>query len=192
MLRKISLVAITLALALAMMILFQTFAFQAFMVPSTSMESTLQVGERILVNKFAPIERGDIVVFTDPDNWLTPEEGDFLVKRVVGVGGDKIYCCNVSGNLEVNGQNVEESSYVLDGVRTDQINFDVTVPKDKLFVMGDNRNNSPDSRYHLIAPDDPFVPTDNVVGKAVMVLWPLADLRRITDQAAVLNKVSPP
>ena len=192
MLRKISLVAITLALALAMMILFQTFAFQAFMVPSTSMESTLQVGERILVNKFAPIERGDIVVFTDPDNWLTPEEGDFLVKRVVGVGGDKIYCCNVSGNLEVNGQNVEESSYVLDGVRTDQINFDVTVPKDKLFVMGDNRNNSPDSRYHLIAPDDPFVPTDNVVGKAVMVIWPLADLRRITDQATVLNKVSPP
>ena len=192
MLRKISLVAITLALALAMMILFQTFAFQAFLVPSTSMESTLQVGERILVNKFAPIERGDIVVFTDPDNWLTPEEGDFLVKRVVGVGGDKIYCCNVSGNLEVNGQNVEESSYVLDGVRTDQINFDVTVPKDKLFVMGDNRNNSPDSRYHLIAPDDPFVPTDNVVGKAVMVIWPLADLRRITDQATVLNKVSPP
>ena len=192
MLRKISLVAITLALALAMMILFQTFAFQAFMVPSTSMESTLQVGERILVNKFAPIERGDIVVFTDPDNWLTPEEGDFLVKRVVGVGGDKIYCCNVSGNLEVNGQNVEESSYVLDGVRTDQINFDVTVPKDKLFVMGDNRNNSPDSRYHLIAPDDPFVPTNNVIGKAVMVIWPLADLRRITDQAAVLNKVSPP
>ena len=192
MLRKISLVAITLALALAMMILFQTFAFQAFMVPSTSMESTLQVGERILVNKFSPIERGDIVVFTDPDNWLTPEEGDFLVKRVVGVGGDKIYCCNVSGNLEVNGQNVEESSYVLDGVRTDQINFDVTVPKDKLFVMGDNRNNSPDSRYHLIAPDDPFVPTDNVVGKAVMVIWPLADLRRITDQATVLNKVSPP
>ncbi len=58
--------------------------------------------------------------------------------------------------------------------------------------MGDNRNNSPDSRYHLIAPDDPFVPTNNVVGKAVMVLWPLADLRRITDQAAVLNKVSPP
>ena len=192
MLRKISLVAITLALALAMMILFQTFAFQAFMVPSTSMEPTLQVGERILVNKFAPVERGDIVVFTDPDNWLTPEEGDFLVKRVVGVGGDKIYCCNVSGNLEVNGQNVEESSYVLDGVRTDQINFDVTVPKDKLFVMGDNRNNSPDSRYHLIAPDDPFVPTDNVVGKAVMVIWPLADLRRITDQATVLNKVSPP
>jgi len=191
MLRKISLVAITLALALAMMILFQHFAFQAFMVPSASMEPTLQVGERILVNKFATIERGDIVVFTDPDNWLTPEEGDFLVKRVVGVGGDKIYCCNVSGNLEVNGQNVEESSYVLDGARTDQINFDVTVPKGKLFVMGDNRNNSPDSRYHLIAPDDPFVPTSNVVGKVVMVLWPLADLRRITDQAAVFNEVSP-
>jgi signal peptidase I len=192
MLRKISLVAITLALALAMMILFQHFAFQAFMVPSTSMEPTLQVGERILVNKFAPVERGDIVVFTDPDNWLTPEQGGFLVKRVVGVGGDKIYCCNVSGNLEVNGQNIEESSYILDAGRTDQINFDVTVPKGKLFVMGDNRNNSPDSRYHLIAPDDPFVPTSNVVGKAVMVLWPLADLRRITDQAAVLNKVSPP
>jgi signal peptidase I len=192
MLRKISLVAITLALALAMMILFQTFAFQAFLVPSTSMEPTLQVGERILVNKFAPVERGDIVVFTDPDNWLTPEQGGFLVKRVVGVGGDKIYCCNVSGNLEVNGQNIEESSYILDAGRTDQINFDVTVPKGKLFVMGDNRNNSPDSRYHLIAPDDPFVPTSNVVGKAVMVLWPLADLRRITDQAAVLNKVSPP
>jgi signal peptidase I len=192
MLRKISLVAITLALALAMMVLFQTFAFQAFLVPSTSMEPTLQVGERILVNKFAPVERGDIVVFTDPDNWLTPEEGDFLVKRVVGVGGDKIRCCNVSGNLEINGQNVEESSYVLDGGRTDQINFDITVPKGKLFVMGDNRNNSPDSRYHLIAPDDPFVPTNNVIGKAVMVIWPLADLRRITDQAAVLNKVSPP
>ena len=192
MLRKISLVAITLALALAMMILFQTFAFQAFMVPSTSMEPTLQVGERILVNKFAPVERGDIVVFTDPSNWLTPEEGNFLVKRVVGVGGDRIYCCNVSGNLEINGQNVEESSYVLDGGRTDQINFDITVPKGKLFVMGDNRDNSPDSRYHLIAPDDPFVPTNNVIGKAVMVLWPLADLRRITDQAAVLNKVSPP
>ena len=192
MLRKISLVAITLALALAMMVLFQTFAFQAFLVPSTSMEPTLQVGERILVNKFAPVERGDIVVFTDPDNWLTPEEGDFLVKRVVGVGGDKIRCCNVSGNLEINGQNVEESSYVLDGGRTDQINFDITVPKGKLFVMGDNRNNSPDSRYHLIAPDDPFVPTNNVIGKAVMVIWPLAALRRITDQAAVLNKVSPP
>ena len=192
MLRKISLVAITLALALAMMILFQTFAFQAFMVPSTSMEPTLQVGERILVNKFAPVERGDIVVFTDPSNWLTPEEGNFLVKRVVGVGGDRIYCCNVSGNLEINGQNVEESSYVLDGGRTDQINFDITVPKGKLFVMGDNRDNSPDSRYHLIAPDDPFVPTNNGIGKAVMVLWPLADLRRITDQAAVLNKVSPP
>ena len=192
MLRKISLVAITLVLALAMMILFQTFAFQAFLVPSTSMEPTLQVGERILVNKFAPVGRGDIVVFTDPSNWLTPEEGDYLVKRVVGVSGDKIRCCNVSGNLEVNGQNVEESSYVRAIGGTDQIDFDVTVPKGKLFVMGDNRDNSPDSRYHLIAPDDPFVPTDNVVGKAVMVLWPLADLRRITDQAAVLNKISPP
>ena len=226
--RKVRLGALAVLLALLLSSIVRLFLFETYLVPSESMVPTLQVDERIAVSKFAAIKRGDIIVFRDPANWLPGEAvtppplqltlsrigilptftGQDLVKRVVGVGGDKVECCDSEGRLTVNGTPVDESSYVDPSGGTDKIQFEVTVPKGKFFVMGDNRDTSADSRSHLFdqdldeqdeqslvdpttggikISDDAFVSADDVVGKVLAVLWPSSDARRVTKSSAVLH-----
>lgn len=191
--------------ALVLSILVRTFLFQAFYVPSESMEDTLQISDRIIASKitthFAGVNRGDIVVFRDPGGWLPDpvqpsgagglvrealtfigllpsNTGQDLVKRVIGVAGDHVQCCDARGRIVLNGVALNESAYVKPGDPTDQVTFDVIVPDGTVFVMGDNRANSRDSRYHLEF-DNGGVPVDNVVGRVVVVVWPLSAIRTL-------------
>ena len=190
--------------ALVVSLLIKTFLVQFFYIPSGSMENTLQVKDRVAVNKLPflskNISRGDVVVFRDPDNWL-PEITDYttnqyiakakgalvavgvlpnpakqyLVKRVIGVAGDHIVCCTKSGNLTINDVEVTEP-YIFAGNKPSEMNFDVTVPKDKLWVMGDHRGASADSRYHQDDINKGFVPLSRVTGRVVAVIWPFKNI----------------
>ena len=183
--------------ALILSILVRTFLAQAFFVPSSSMENTLRVQDRILVSKLttqlAGVHRGEIVVFTDPGGWLPEaapvggaagalrsalmwvgllpsDTGEDLVKRVIGVGGDHIVCCDAKQRIVLNGVALNET-YIKPGGGTAQVRFDVIVPADRFFVMGDNRGDSRDSRYHLEV-DNGSVPEPDVVGRVVLKVWP--------------------
>jgi signal peptidase I len=179
------------------------------------MENTLQIKDRVAVNKVPfisdNIKRGDVVVFRDPDNWL-PEPYDnttnqfvakaksalvavgvlpnptkqYLVKRVVGVGGDKVVCCTKDGKLTINGVEVTEP-YIFAGNKPSEMNFEVTVPKGKLWVMGDHRGASADSRYHQDDINKGFVPESKVSGRVVGVIWPFKNIAYIP-RVDVLNK----
>ncbi|MFJ6215185.1 signal peptidase I [Streptomyces sp. NPDC092296] len=189
------------ALAIILALGIKTFFVQAFSIPSGSMENTLQVNDRVLVDKLTPWfgakpERGEVVVFHDPGDWLqgeaTPhtnaiqkvlstvglmpsaDEKD-LIKRVIAVGGDTV-TCRVGSPVAVNGVPLDEP-YLYPGATpcdNDPVGS-VTVPKGKIWVMGDHRNNSEDSRFHQNDnPGDGFVPVGNVVGRAFVVAWPVS------------------
>jgi signal peptidase I len=190
--------------ALALTILLKAFVVQVFSIPSGSMENTLLPGDRILVSKvvykFRPITRGDIVVFSgagswDPpdqpaSNWLTGLWGDAInlvgiagpgtdyVKRVIGVPGDHVVCCNAEHQVTVNGVPLSESSYVYPGDAPSDLKFNITVPAGRLWVMGDNRGDSDDSRYRMNSPGQGTIPESAVVGRAFLIIWPLS---RISD-----------
>jgi signal peptidase I len=181
----------------------KTFLIRSFYIPSSSMESTLQVQDRIIVNQLIPnlfdVERGDIVVFKDPGGWLNPvpqeeraplveavdwmlsaiglsapDSNDHLIKRVIGLPGDEVACCNAFGQLSVNGVPIDEPYLKLPEkvTKVSKDDFAVTVPENSLWVMGDNRYNSCDSRCNTSGPTKGFVPLDHVVGRAFMVSWP--------------------
>ncbi|MYV65455.1 signal peptidase I, partial [Streptomyces sp. SID2131] len=182
----------------AFLLLLSHFVVQPFLIPSRSMEPTLRVGDRILVNKLAyrfgdEPRRGDVVVFDgtgsfvreepegDPVTGLLrdaaaalglaePAETDF-VKRVVGTGGDRVVCCDRDGRLTVNGVTVVER-YLMPGDPPSGVPFDIVVPPDRLWVMGDHRSQSSDSRDHLGSPGGGMVPVDKVVGRADWIAWP--------------------
>jgi len=189
--------AIVVALSLVIATLVRIFLVQAFLIPSQSMEDTLLVGDRVLVSKlttrFGEIKRGDVVVFADPDGWLSPSVDDgstslgdrlrdalqfvgvlpedsegHLIKRVIGLGGDTVVCCDDDGRITVNGVAVDESSYLRPGDEPSATEFEVEVPADELFVMGDHRSNSGDSRVNGT------VPEDRVTGRAFAVVWPVS------------------
>jgi signal peptidase I len=150
------------------------YLLRSFSIPSASMEGTLMIGDRVLVNELVPraqaIHRGDVVVFRDPGGWLGPGQGDDLIKRVIGLPGDRVSCCDAAGRLEVNGHAVTEP-YVLHldgGTRASLTDFSVTVPTGQLWVMGDNRDNSADSRMNGT------VPVSDIVGRAFLKTWPLS------------------
>lgn len=161
-------------------LLVKTFIVAFFYIPSGSMQETLQIGDRVAVNKvvyhFRSVERGDIIVF-DGSGLFTPEVGDEhdFIKRVIGIGGDHVVCCNASGQITVNGIALDEESFVYPGNPASLIPFDVRVPDGKLWVMGDHRSASADSRSHLGDPGGGFVPITRVVGRAMAVIWPLSD-----------------
>ncbi|MBT2364644.1 signal peptidase I [Streptomyces sp. ISL-10] len=187
-------------IALLLALLIKTFLVQAFSIPSESMMNTLQRGDRVLVDKLTPWfgsepERGEVVVFHDPGGWLegepTPEpnalqevlsfiglmpsaEEKDLIKRTIAVEGDTVEC-KKDGPLKVNGKALNEP-YIAPGSTPcdERSSFGpLTVPKDRIWVMGDNRQNSQDSRYHMEDVNGGFVPVDKVVGRAVVVAWPL-------------------
>lgn len=191
-------------IALAVSFVLKTYIVRSFYIPSSSMEDTLQINDRILVNELVPdlmpVERGDIVVFRDPGGWLNsipqPERNwletavdwvgslvgltasdsnDHLIKRVIGVGGDTVSCCEASGALTVNGVPLDEP-YIKTTAGQDAApsEFTVTVPEGSLWVMGDNRYNSRDSLWHIDDPNGGFVPLSDVVGKAFVISWPMS------------------
>lgn len=149
------------------------FLYRTYAVPSASMEPTLRAGDRLLVREGGggKIGRGDVVVFSAP-SWSRGGSADF-VKRVVGIGGDTVACCDVQGSITVNGLSVDES-YLADDVRPSVVEFEVTVPQGRLFVLGDARGTSSDSRAHV---DDPFggtIDRVDVVGRVERVFFPLS------------------
>jgi len=195
---------ILVVVALVVSLFIKTFVVQFFYIPSGSMENTLQIKDRVAVNKVPfiskNISRGDVVVFRDPDDWL-PEIIDYdtnkyvskaksalvavgvlpnpakqyLVKRVVGVEGDHIVCCSKAGNLTINDVEVTEP-YIYAGNKPSEMKFDVTVPKGKLWVMGDHRGASADSRYHQEDINKGFVPLSRVTGRVVAIIWPFKNI----------------
>ena len=200
-------VAVLIALVL------KTFLVQAFVIPSGSMEQTIRIGDRVLVDKLTPWfgaepHRGDVVVFQDPGGWLDGEqtaskpdpvvlkqlkeglsfigllpsdnEKD-LIKRVIGVGGDHVKCCDAKGRITVNGVPLSEKDYLYPGNAPSATSFDVTVPKGRLWVMGDHRANSADSRFHQNTPYGGTVSVKSVVGRAMWIGWPIGHWTRLEE-----------
>ncbi|KMO98196.1 signal peptidase I [Streptomyces roseus] len=186
-------------IALLLALLIKTFLVQAFSIPSDSMQNTLQRGDRVLVDKLTPWfgsepERGEVVVFHDPASWLAGEptpEANFaqqilskiglmpsadekdLIKRTIAIGGDTVEC-KKGGPVVVNGKELDEPYIYPGNTPCDDAPFGpITVPKGKIWVMGDHRQNSQDSRYHMQDSTQGFVPVDKVVGRAVVVAWPI-------------------
>jgi len=195
--------------ALAVSLLIKTFLVQFFYIPSGSMENTLQIQDRVAVNKVpfisGSINRGDVVVFRDPANWL-PEPFEatdnkviakikdslvavgilpnpakqYLVKRVIGVAGDQVVCCS-NGKLTINGKETNEP-YIFAGNKPSDLDFNVTVPEGKIWVMGDHRGSSADSRYHQDDVNNGFVPVDKVTGRVYAIIWPFKNVSFVPSQ----------
>ena len=191
---------ILIGIALLLALLIKTFLVQAFSIPSDSMQDTLQRGDRVLVDKLTPWfgskpQRGEVVVFHDPGGWLnetpTPEpnpvqkvlsfiglmpsaEEKDLIKRVIAVGGDTVEC-HGTGPVKVNGKALKEDSYVFPGATPcgDRAFGPIHVPKGRIWVMGDHRDDSLDSRYHQNLKGNGTVSEDEVVGRAFTIAWPI-------------------
>lgn len=200
---------ILIIVALAVSLLIKTFLVQFFYIPSGSMENTLQIGDRVAVNKLPfiskTINRGDVVVFRDPANWLPePYEASgnkvlgkikdglvtvgvlpnpakqYLVKRVIGVAGDKVICCE-NGKLTINGKETSEP-YIFAGNKASDMDFNITVPEGKIWVMGDHRGSSADSRYHQDDVNNGFVPVSKVTGQVFATIWPIKSVGLVPGQ----------
>lgn len=219
-------VVIVVVLAVVLSLIAKTWLVQSFWIPSASMNTTLVRDDRVIVSKLTPgpftLGHGDIVVFEDPGGWLDPDvvpaeqtgitatinqgltwvgllpedKGNHLIKRVIGLPGDRVECCDDDGRLIVNGTSIDEP-YVNFGDEPSEIMFDITVPPGKIWVMGDHRSDSRDSRYQ---PEDGrgglsesgTVPTDRVVGRAFAVVWPLTNLQWLSEPKATFENVPAP
>lgn len=192
--------------------LLRAFVGQMFIIPSKSMENTLLVGDRVVVQKITDFQRGDVVVFADPGDWLggegSQERGPVgkafefvgvlpdtstghLIKRVIGMPGDKVECCDSKGRMMVNGQPLNETSYLYtepggSQVEPSEVKFKVVVPRERLFMMGDHRDLSADSRCHLSdlsttekKGEVAFVPVSLVVGPAFAIVAPFDRATRL-------------
>lgn len=198
-------VVVIILIAVLVSFLVKTFLVRSFYIPSGSMEDTLHIDDRILVDEITPrfggYDRGDIVVFRDPGGWLppssaparapfvegvewvlslvglaAPDSDDHLVKRIIGLPGDHVVCCNTLGQITINGVAIDETDYIKVPSGESAASgepFDVVVPDDRLWVLGDNRYSSRDSRFNQDQPGEGFVPIDNVVGRAFLITWPL-------------------
>ncbi len=196
---------ILVVVALLLAVVIKTYAIQAFFIPSGSMENTLEINDRVLVNKLVydvrSIHRGDIVVFNGDGSWdpQTPapgnanfaekfangfasmfgfgHPGDILIKRVIGLPNDHVACCDAQGRVTVNGVPLTEQSYLYPGDAPSEIRFNIVVPPGRLWVMGDHRLISDDSRDHLGDPGGGTVPENAVIGRAFVIIWPLSRWR---------------
>ena len=218
--REIVVIAV---MAMVLSLVVKTWVAQAFYIPSGSMERTLQLDDRVMVSKlhkrFDGVNHGDIVVFKDPGGWLPPGEqleardgwlgtversltfvgllpdpaDEHLIKRVIGVAGDRVVCCDDENRLTVNGAPLEEP-YIYPGDASSVLKFDITVPADAVWVMGDHRSDSQDSRYHPLQGDgtEGSVPLERVVGRAVLTVWPFTRVTTLSNHAEVFSAVPAP
>ena len=185
-------------IAVVLALVIKTYAIQAFFIPSGSMENTLEVGDRVLINKlvydFRGMHRGDIIVFDGNGSWdFNPpassnifsrfvndlegivgvsHDSSIYIKRVIGLPGDHVVCCNVKGQITVNGVPLTEQSYLYPGNQPSAQRFNITVPAGRLWVMGDHRAVSYDSRGHMGDPGGGTVPESSVLGRAFVIIWP--------------------
>ncbi|MFD7412000.1 signal peptidase I [Kitasatospora purpeofusca] len=195
--------------ALVVALVMKTFLVQVFVIPSGSMEQTILIGDRVLVDKFTPWfgaepERGEVVVFKDPGGWLENQHGastdgvllrgakqvltfvgllpsdseQDLIKRVIGVGGDTVECCDDQGRILLNGKPLDEP-YLASGNPPSRQPFKVKVPPGRLWVMGDHRDVSADSRFHMGNPGQGTVPVSGVLGRAFMIAWPVGRVHQL-------------
>jgi signal peptidase I len=204
--------------ALIISSLVKTFLFRSFYIPSGSMFDTLQINDRIIVNQLVPnvmpIQRGDVVVFKDPGDWLgyidegepkhplaqigdwllsvagliSPDNDQHLVKRVIGVSGDHVVCCDANNRVTINGEPIIEP-YIAKDVNPSDTEFDVVVPQDSIWVLGDNRSNSEDSRYHPNAPGRGFISEKYIVGRAFIISWPFNHFKWLDNYPDVFKNV---
>ena len=208
---------ILVVVALLLAVIIKTYAIQAFFIPSGSMENTLEINDRVLVNKLVydvrSIHRGDIVVFNGDGSWdpgTAPRDtnfvvkfgqgfasmfgfghpGDILIKRVIGLPGDEVACCDAQGRVTVNGVPLNEQSYLYPGNTPSESRFNISVPPGRLWVMGDHRADSDDSRGHRADPGSGTIPESAVVGRAFLIVWPPAQLGSLPTPAA-LSRPSP-
>jgi signal peptidase I len=194
--------------ALAVSLVIKSFLVQFFYIPSGSMENTLQINDRVAVNKIPfiskSIDRGDVVVFRDPSNWLPEPYADnqnkviakikeglvlvgvlpnpakqYLVKRVIGIAGDNVV--GKDGIVTINGKETTEP-YIFAGNKPSELDFNVTVPEGKIWVMGDHRGASADSRYHQDDVNNGFVPESIVTGRVVGIIWPIKNIGTVPSQ----------
>ena len=210
---------IVIGLALLLSLIVKTWLMQAFYIPSESMESTLLNGDRVIVNKLVPspidLRRGDIIVFEDPDHWLPPalpiertplggalnstltfvgllpsDEGNHLIKRVIGLPGDHVVCCDKNQKVTVNGVPLTEP-YLFAGDAPSLETFDITVPAGRVWVMGDHRSDSADSRPHDESSGGAkgTVPTNLIVGRAITVVWPVRNWAWLSNPGETFAKV---
>lgn len=212
---------IVVGIALALSLLVKTFLVQAFYIPSVSMQHTLEVGDRVVVSKLTPgpfdLQRGDVIVFTDPGGWLAPtpppqdgpvraalrsaltfvgllptDSGNHLIKRLIGLPGDHVVCCDAQGRVSINGKAIEEP-YIYDGNVPSERPFDITVPEGRVWVMGDHRQMSEDSRYH----DDGqgrtgSVPIKDITGRAFVIVWPFGRADSLPRYSSTFRDVPEP
>ena len=210
---------IVIGMALLLSLIVKTWLMQAFYIPSESMENTLLNGDRVIVSKLTPslidLKRGDIVVFEDPDHWLPApvpvqrsplaqtvnktltfvgllpsDEGNHLIKRVIGLPGDHIVCCDGNDKLTINGVPLTEP-YLFPGDAPSLQPFDITVPAGRVWVMGDHRSNSADSRPHDVGTGGAkgTVPRSRIVGRAITVVWPLWNWSWLSNPSETFAKV---
>ena len=194
--------------ALAVSLVIKSFLVQFFYIPSGSMENTLQINDRVAVNKIPfisnSINRGDVVVFRDPSNWLPEPYVDnqnkviakikdglvlvgvlpnpakqYLVKRVIGIAGDNVF--GKDGVVTINGKKTTEP-YIFAGNKASELDFNVTVPEGKIWVMGDHRGASADSRYHQDDVNNGFVPESKVTGRVLGIIWPIKNVGTVPSQ----------
>jgi signal peptidase I len=214
---------ILVVVALLLAVIIKTYAIQAFFIPSGSMENTLEINDRVLVNKLVydvrSIHRGDIVVFNGDGSWdpgTAPRDtnfvvkfaqgfasmfgfghpGDILIKRVIGLPGDKVACCDAQGRVTVNGVPLTEQTYLYPGDAPSEIRFNVVIPPGRLWVMGDHRLISDDSRNHLGSPGGGTIPENAVIGRAFVIIWPVSRWRFLpipaTFEQPKLSAAAPP
>lgn len=214
-------VPLLVGVALLIALVLKTFLLQAFVIPSGSMEQTIRIGDRVLVDKLTPWfgaepHRGDVVVFKDPGGWLAnepkpkpdppvvkqvkqfftyigllPASGEQdLIKRVIGVGGDTVACCDPQGRITVNGTPLTEP-YLYAGNPPSMMTFTVHVPQGHLWVMGDHRSDSADSRSHMRAAGGGTIPENLVVGRAFVIAWPFDHWRRLKEPGTYASVPAP-
>lgn len=210
---------IIVAVAVVLTVVLKAFVIEPFIIPSESMRDTLMVNDRIMTFKLKPtlfgLKRGDVVVFKDEEGWLPaslkeseklednftnntlkhlgllPDTDDsYLVKRLIGLPGDHVQCSGRGLPIVINGVAINNEPYLKEGVAPSDIPFDVQVPEGSIFVMGDNRANSSDSRYNTDKPGNGFVKEDSVVGVAFLKYWPQNRFHLIDDESTIFDEVS--
>lgn len=215
-LKGVTELAAIVVVSLMLSFVLKAYFVQPFHIPSESMQNTLQVNDRIIVNKMKSsekdLQRGDVIVFKDTKDWLppAPEENpniiqrilagtgitsdnseQYLVKRIIGMPGDRVECCAPGGKITINGQEIDEP-YIYTSSERPGRKFEVTVPEGKVWVMGDHRDASADSREHMNGPGNGFIDINDIQGKTAMVVWPFEHFGKLENHSEVFAKVPNP